>query len=166
MLNIEQLYKHHYLWLHQWLRKRLGCDANAADITQDTFLRLLDTVKPAQELAQPRAFLRTTAKNLIVDKARRQTIEAAFLEQLSLSMQLDDPHYPSAELICEAIEVLTQLTALLSHVPEKAALAFRLHYLDGMKQQEVARTMKVSARTVRAYLAQVLVNMQRLGIGQ
>lgn len=159
---IELLYKDHHLWLFRWLRKRLGCADNAADIAHDTFMRLFDSAHSLSTIEQPRAYLTSTAKNLIIDKARRKAVEAAFLEQLALAMQQDNVHYPSPDLIHDAIEILTQLSVLLSCVPKKAAQAFKLHYLDGLKQQAVAEEMGVTSRTVRAYLTQVLVKIQRL----
>ncbi|MET0125075.1 MAG: sigma factor, partial [Pseudomonas caspiana] len=41
MQRVDTLYRDHHGWLHGWLRKRLGDREQAADIAQDTFLRLL-----------------------------------------------------------------------------------------------------------------------------
>jgi RNA polymerase sigma factor (sigma-70 family) len=160
--HIEWLYKQHHNWLFCWLRKKLGCESNAADIAHDTFLRLFTSSQPLTDIEQPRAFLTSTAKNIIIDKARRHAVEKAFLEQLALRAEQETLHYPSPELIHDAIELLTSLSYILSSVPAKAAEAFRLHYLEGMKQSGVAEIMQVSSRTVRSYLALVLVQINRL----
>ena len=59
-LDIDQLYSDHHGWLHGWLRSRLGNAADAADLAQDTFLRVL-LKQELLELRTPRAFLRTIA---------------------------------------------------------------------------------------------------------
>ena len=38
---VSHLYQDHHGWLQGWLRRRLGCAENAADLAQDTFARLL-----------------------------------------------------------------------------------------------------------------------------
>ena len=38
---VQTLYSTHHSWLNRWLRSRLGNAADAADMAQDTFVRLL-----------------------------------------------------------------------------------------------------------------------------
>ncbi|WP_033388268.1 sigma factor, partial [Pseudomonas psychrophila] len=39
--TVEVLYLDHHSWLTGWLRSKLGCPQSAADLAQDTFMRLL-----------------------------------------------------------------------------------------------------------------------------
>ena len=39
--SLDALYKGYHGWLLSWLRRRLDCPHNAADMAQDTFTRLL-----------------------------------------------------------------------------------------------------------------------------
>ncbi|WP_276204144.1 sigma factor, partial [Delftia tsuruhatensis] len=39
--DVATLYSDHHGWLLGWLRKRLGNAFDAADLTQDTYVRLL-----------------------------------------------------------------------------------------------------------------------------
>lgn len=39
--SLETLYADHHGWLRGWLGRRLGNSSDAADLAQDTFLRLL-----------------------------------------------------------------------------------------------------------------------------
>ncbi|WP_312155700.1 sigma factor, partial [Pseudomonas sp.] len=41
IIPLEVLYGTHRGWLHGWLRRSLGCSQQAADLAQDTFVRLL-----------------------------------------------------------------------------------------------------------------------------
>lgn len=61
-LSIETLYCDHHGWLFRWLRGRLGNAADAADLAQEAFLRLLG--KPCQfdSSESARAYLRAMAK--------------------------------------------------------------------------------------------------------
>ena len=62
---VQALYSSHHGWLHTWLRNRLGNAADAADLAQDTFVRLLQRTERV-ELKAPRAFLRTIAQGLVI----------------------------------------------------------------------------------------------------
>ncbi len=52
---VQTLYSDHHGWLHTWLRGKLGNAADAADLAQDTFVRLLQRREQLQ-LNAPRAF--------------------------------------------------------------------------------------------------------------
>ena len=39
---VHNLYASHHGWLRNWLRKRLGNTFDAADLAQDTFIRIIE----------------------------------------------------------------------------------------------------------------------------
>jgi DNA-directed RNA polymerase specialized sigma24 family protein len=94
--ELRALYRDHHGWLFGWLRKKLGCAHNAADLAQDTFLRIIASRDALLGVREPRAYLTTTAKRLLVDRARRRAIEQAYLDELAhLAESL--PGHPSPE---------------------------------------------------------------------
>ncbi|MFP3498994.1 sigma factor, partial [Pseudomonas sp. SIMBA_059] len=79
---VHTLYEDHHSWLCGWLRSKLGCMEHAADLAQDTFIRVL-TLRKAAELQQPRAYLSSVARSLMIDMFRRRAVEQAYLETLA-----------------------------------------------------------------------------------
>ncbi len=77
---MHALYSEHHGWLQNWLRGKLGCAADAADLAQDTFLRIL-LKRELREIGMPRAFLRTIARGLVIDHWRREELQRAYLEK-------------------------------------------------------------------------------------
>ena len=79
--QVGALYSLHHGWLQGWLTSRMGNACEAADLTQDTFLRVLLAVgrsEPALRLdvlQEPRAYLTTVAKRLLFNHYRRQSLE-------------------------------------------------------------------------------------------
>ena len=70
--QIAALYAGHHGWLQGWLRRRLGNACDAADLAQDTFIRLLTA--PAGDipsLREPRAYLATVAAQQARDMVER-----------------------------------------------------------------------------------------------
>lgn len=51
--EITELYSEHHSWLFTWLRRKLGCTHNAADVAQDTFARILHTRESVTGIREP-----------------------------------------------------------------------------------------------------------------
>ena len=99
IIPLEVLYGTHRGWLHGWLRRSVGCSQQAADLVQDTFLRLLVRGQSVDARA-PRALLARIARGLVIDHWRRDALERAYLDALA---QLPEASHPSPEVRYEAL---------------------------------------------------------------
>ena len=149
---VETLYANHHGWLRDWLHRRLRDSFTAADLTHDTFLRVLSR-QPQVVIREPRALLTTIAKGLVLDLRRHQRIENAYLEALA---QLPETLAPLPEVQVIAIEALAEIDRRLDGLPLRVRQAFLLSQLDGLKQSEIAIQLRVSVPTVRRYVASAL----------
>lgn len=150
---LGDLYREHQPWLKLWLQRRLGCSHNAADLAQDTFVRLL--AKPEQEsLNNPRAYLRTIAHGLLVNWFRRKDLERAYLEALAA---LPEAEAPSPELRHQLLEMLEAVDQMLHQLPTPVRQAFLLAQIEGLKYEEIAAQMGISLITVKRYMKQAFV---------
>lgn len=159
---VEVLYADHHGWLKSWLRRKLGCSDQAADLAQDTFLRLLTTKEVLTDLAEPRAYLTTTARRLMLDRLRRERIEQAYLQALALAADPLQQTAPSPEAVLGAVQAVEQLAAALAALAPKGREAFLLHYLEDESQPAVAQRLGISVRMVQKYLAQGLVRCHHI----
>ncbi|NVD96403.1 sigma-70 family RNA polymerase sigma factor [Massilia sp. BJB1822] len=150
--GIAALYADHHGWLLGWLRRRLRDSVDAADLAQDTFIRLLskDAPPPIQE---PRALLTTIAQGMVANLQRRRQLEQAYLQALAA---LPEPLAPSPECRAIVLETLLEIDRLLDGLPGKVREAFLLSQLDGMRQGEIAARLDVSLPTVKRYIARAL----------
>ncbi|WP_313624275.1 sigma-70 family RNA polymerase sigma factor [Achromobacter sp.] len=151
-IAVQRLYDAHHGWLFGWLRRRLGNSADAADLAQDTFAGLLGACRrrAMPDLREPRAYLTTIAKRLIVDLYRRLALEQAYLEVLAA---LPQQHAPSEEQRMVVLQTLREVDALLAALPDKVRVAFLLSQLDGLTYEQIGVEMGVSVRTVKRYMA-------------
>ncbi|MCY1279680.1 putative RNA polymerase sigma factor FecI [compost metagenome] len=147
---VQQLYSDHHGWLVGWLRRRLDCSANAADLAQDTFVRLIVGQSTPSELREPRHFLVTVAKRVMVDHFRRRALERAYLESLA---NQPEPLDVSPEERLLILETLLALDAMLDGLGAKAKRAFLLSQLQGLGYAEIARRLDVSVSSVTKYIA-------------
>ncbi len=157
--RFHNLYADHHGWLVNWLCRRLGCAHGAADLAHDTFLRILGS-RELPGLREPRAYLTTTANRLLIDRARRQRIEQAYLAELVLAVDRMNGQ-PSPEQILATVEALDHLCVALDGLAEKPRQAFLLHYLDGQTYSVIAAQLGVSTKMVQKYLVKALVHCHR-----
>lgn len=144
--SIHTLYRHHHGWLHSWLRKRLGCSEQAADLAQDTFLRMLGRRHEQIDLRQPRAYLATIARGLLVNHWRHLELERAWSETLAA---LPPALAPSLEEQHLAREALCQVARLLEGLPARTSEIFLLSQLDGLSYPQISRQLGISINVVQ-----------------
>ena len=146
------LFTGHQGWLLQRLLARLRNRAEAEDVTSETFLRVLHAGSLAA-IREPRAYLTTVAKHILLQQWRRRDIEQAYLDTLAL---LPDAVQPSLEERAVLLESLARLARALDTLSPKARAAFLMSQLDGLSYAEIAGKLGVSASMVRQYMAQGL----------
>lgn len=163
--NVQVLYSEHQNWLKSWLYQRLGNSAEAADLTQDTFVRLLvlPSSRHFSSSEQARGYLRATAKNLCIDLWRRKEIEQAWQDTLA---SYPEETVPSAERQAAVLEALEEINQMLSNLPPKAAKAFLLAVVCQMTDAETAIKLGVSDRMVRKYVAKAMLACLKLQASQ
>ncbi|WP_419736445.1 sigma-70 family RNA polymerase sigma factor [Pseudomonas sp. COR18] len=149
--TLHTLYRDHGSWLEGWLRRRMGNAWDAADLSQDTFLRVLSSAQPLVELREPRAFLLTIGKRLLSNFYTRRSLEQAYLEALA---QLPEECVPSPEQRWVWLETLQALDELLDGMPAVVRRAFLWSQLEGLGYRQIAERLQVSERTVKRYMAQ------------
>ncbi|WP_154660647.1 sigma-70 family RNA polymerase sigma factor [Pseudomonas cremoricolorata] len=152
--QFSALYDAHNSWLKRWLFRRLGCREVAADLAQDTFVRILSKGL-APQVERPRALLSTIAHGLFVNLLRRRQLEASYLEALA---SLPETLAPSAEERWQLFEALQAIDALLDGLPARVRTAFLWSQLEGLSHQQIAERLNVSKSSVRQYIARALLH--------
>ncbi|MGE7815738.1 sigma-70 family RNA polymerase sigma factor [Pseudomonas sivasensis] len=155
---VHALYTEHHGWLFGWLRKKLGCPHNAADLSHDTFVRILTSRDALGGMREPRAFLTTTARHLIIDRARRRHLEGTYLRELALTVEMMEQCQQSPEQILVTLEALEQIAFVLDGLALNARQAFLLYFLEGLRQSEIASRLGISERMVRKHLMNALMH--------
>nr|WP_302056151.1 sigma-70 family RNA polymerase sigma factor [Pseudomonas sp. SBB6] len=149
------MFAEHKKALEAFVARRTGNAQVAADLTQESFLRLarLPADKKIDNLP---AFLFTIASNLVRDHQRQ-----------SIRRERLDGGEPSEELACEAPGADEQLSALqeqaLMHeaiqaLPEATRHIFLLYHVDECSYREIGERLQVSPRSVEYQLRRALID--------
>ena len=132
-------------------------------MAQDTFIRLLSAgsyVAPNE----PRAFLATVARRLLMDRGRRQKLEQAYREELARHAEYLE-QAPSAEQVMAAVQALEHIARALQAMAPRMRQVFVLRHLDGLGHAEIAAQLNVSTKTVQNDLVQALLQCHAAGGG-
>ncbi len=156
---VTDLYRTHNSWLMGWLRKKIGCSFDAADLMQDTFSKILQK-DDLGSIKEPRAYLTTVAHGLMVNHVRRKDIERAYLEALENMPEVD---VPSPESLNIMVETLAKIDEMLDGLPERVRSAFLWCQLEGLSHAEIASRLSVSVSSVRQYIAKALLHCLNMG---
>ena len=147
---IEQYYRLHRDELLTFVGSRLGVQAEAEDLVQDLFLRLLsDSNRLLTPLTMP-SLVFTMARNLISDYFRHRRCEQEF----ALLMEGMKHEKTSMESAIFANDTLQILERGLSRLPRQTAEIYRLHLYDGMKVSEISQHLNQDYKAVEYRLGQ------------
>lgn len=156
-LPLQALYTDHHGWLVHWLRRRVHNLHEAADLAQDTFVKLIDQCPG--DLREPRAFLATVARGVLIDHCRRLSLERAYQDTLAL---MPEPVIPSPEERAIVLEALGAIDRMLDGLGPRARSAFLLAQLDGLTYREIAERLGVSLSSVEKYMAAAFRHCYRI----
>lgn len=137
--------------LTRFLRRNWRNEAEIQDLRQEVYVRAFDSAAKARPL-QPKPFLFAIARNLIIDRVRRQRIVAidaiGDLEALNVSMSEALPD----EQVGHAQE-LKRLHAAIAQLPERCRDVVVLRKVQGLSQREVATRLGIAEGTVEKHVA-------------
>ncbi|MBK5474648.1 sigma-70 family RNA polymerase sigma factor [Pseudomonas sp. TH21] len=150
--TLHQLYSEHNSWLKGWLRVRLGNAADASDLAQDTFVRVM-TARHTTPIREPRGYLSAIARSLLIDKSRRRAIEQAYLQALALR---PEPVEVSPEVRLSIIEMLVSIDTLLDGLGTRTREIFLAVQLEGLSYVAAGERFGVSVTTVKNHLVRAM----------
>lgn len=150
--TVAVLYAHHHGWLKGLLRKKIGCSDTAADLAQDTFIRLL-SASNTPVILEPRKYLATIANALVVDRFRRKAIEAAYLETLAA---WPEPLAISPEERALILETLVAIDRMLDALGTRTRDIFMLAQFEGLTYAQIGEQLGVSVTTVKNHMVRAL----------
>jgi RNA polymerase sigma-70 factor (ECF subfamily) len=151
---VHSLYCDHHGWLQGWLRKRLGNSFDAADLAQDTFVRVLKA-RSASEIREPRHYLSTIAKGLLVDLFRRRSLEQSYLDALACVPEAEQPSLEEQAILLEA---LLEIDRMLDGLGAKVKQTFILSQFEGLPYPDIAQRLGISLRSVNNYMAKAMAH--------
>ncbi|WP_257624644.1 RNA polymerase sigma factor [Variovorax boronicumulans] len=132
--------------LTRFLRRNWRDEAEIPDLRQDVYVRVYESAFKAMP-EQVKPFVFATARNLLIDRARRAQIVSieAVAELESLDLSVDDL---TPERHVAGRGELRMLQAALEVLPLKCRRIVEMRKIDGLSQREVAAQLGITEDTV------------------
>lgn len=144
--------------LLNFLARQVNDRETAADLAQESYVRVLSAQHSGQAVLDMRALLYRTARNLLIDQHRR----AGLRRHDDLDAIPEDRHPPAPQHLQpeEALasqQVIRAYVAAIETLPPRCREAFVLHVFDELGQAQVARRMGISVSMVEKHVVRGMV---------
>ena len=150
LAGFEGLYERHYEAVFRAALRVTGSPADAEDVLQTVFLRMLSRSEQAAAAAWPAAYFRRAAVNAAVDLLRRRSLHA--------ETAYDDraPH----AAVEPALLLKEQLRRAIATLDSEDATLFLLRYVEGLSNQELADLFELEKNNVAVRLHRIRLRLQ------
>ena len=150
--EVEALSRRMHPALIAFFTRRVRNRAEAEDLTQEVFVRL---VRTQTQLQSADAYVFQIAANLLRDKARADRVRHDYAEAKSLEDYLGidtlDPYIIAADR-----QELAKLSDLMTKLPEKTRRIFMLYRVEHIDKHSIAESFGVSIRMVEIHVKRAL----------
>ena len=149
--TLDSLYRSEAKALRAWLARRVDQGA-VDDLAQEVFLRAA-CCPQLVHLHNPRGFLRRIARNLIIDRARRQE-RSRSVERLLATIETATA--PQQEEGLHERETLAAFESSLAHLPARTARIFAMSRVERKTYRQISEELKIAPSTVEYHMMRAL----------
>lgn len=154
----EQIFKDHHQKIFRLAFSITKSHQQSADIVQEVFLKLWEHRAELENLENVEGWLRSVAKNKIIDFLRKSASDEQKLNLLWKKLQKAAHH---SVHILEAKEAEYILYQAINELPQQRRQVFRMNREGGLSYQEIADELSISKHTVKNQLWLALRFLQK-----
>lgn len=164
-LSIEGLDARFRRPLMSYFKRRVGDHAEAEDLTQQVFMRLLAT-EDFERVEQAEGYVFTVAANLLKDRGRRASRRGEHVvigpnPDLVAELTREAVEDRSPERVLMGRETLADVLRTLDGLGEKTRDIYILFRLENMKQREIAALLGIGQSTVEKHVVKATLHIAR-----
>jgi RNA polymerase sigma-70 factor (ECF subfamily) len=168
-VQFETLVETHYRRVYNLVYRMINHEADAADLTQEVFLRIYRALPRLRAEGAQNAWIRRIATNVCLDylRRRRSTPPTTSLD-VSHAPEFDGPQVwdvpdPSGEpdRLLASQERMQLLHSAIQSLPDDYRTVVVLHHIEQMRVEEIAETLQVPPGTVKSRLSRARSALKR-----
>lgn len=153
-----ELFEEHNQALVCFLAAKLNSEAEAMDVAQEAYVRLLQLDR-FDTLSFPRAYLFRVAANIAMDHLRKRAVrQREDTREHILFERLRTEPGPEGKVIDE--QQLSLIKQAVRKLPKKCRKAFGLYLFGDRSVRDIAAEMGLSNRMIRYYISRGLAHCQ------
>lgn len=157
----KKIYEEHSDSIFRFCLIRTSNREQALDLTQETFLRLWQTLEKQDEVSNYRAFLFTIARHLIIDWYRKK-------KSISLDKMVDDedmPYDPPDEKTLDNTELGAEgryLINKINELPPTYKDSVYLRFVENLTPIEISSILNLSVNAVSVRINRGLEELRKI----
>jgi RNA polymerase sigma-70 factor (ECF subfamily) len=151
---LHTLHDLYYPGLRSFASHLLGDAPAAEDVVADVFIVLWKKQKDFSTLQQVKAFLYISTRNACINHVKKAQRDVAMKEGFSNYLSADYEEFALNEMI--RMEVLQQIREAIEHLPAQCRKVFKMCYVEGLSNAEVAELCQISVNTVKNHKVKAL----------
>jgi RNA polymerase sigma-70 factor (ECF subfamily) len=163
----EELVDLHYRRIYNLVFRMVRSEPDAADITQDTFVRAYRALPRLRAEAAVNTWIRRIAVNLCLDFIRKRnsipppaSLDHHFGADGESGWDVIDPS-GEPERLLSSKESVRLLNRAIETLPDDYRLVILLHHIDDMRVDEIAAAMRVPPGTIKSRLSRARRELRR-----
>ena len=164
----EILVGRHRQRVYQYAYSRVRNEQDAADLSQETFVKAWRAIRGFKKTAQFSTWLYRITTNLVIDSARRRErrpevpFEEAIDPDADANVEIPPSNQPSPTDEAQRKELRQQIDAALLELSPEHRAVLQLREFDGFDYAEIAKAVGCSLGTVMSRLHYARKHMQKL----
>ncbi|KQP16111.1 sigma-70 family RNA polymerase sigma factor [Pseudorhodoferax sp. Leaf265] len=144
--------------LLNFLARQVSDRDAAADLAQESYVRVLAVQHAGRSIVDVRALLYRTAHNLLIDRHRRASVRRhEDLDTVPEHAQPRAPAHLQPDEALAAMQVVRAYVAAIEALAPRCREAFVLHVFDGLSHAQVGQRMGISASMVEKHIVRAMV---------
>lgn len=151
---LEGIYRQYRAMLVGYVQRTFGLGPpDPEDVTHAAFARFAQLDHP-EDVRNPAAFLRATARHIVIDSYRRDGRTAAVLDDIRVLEQ--NGHDVDAEIVLSSKQELARVDLALRQLKPQQRVAFLMHRVDELSYAEIGARLGISESGARKLVARAL----------
>ncbi|MDY3105114.1 MAG: RNA polymerase sigma-70 factor [Prevotella sp.] len=139
---------------------RLLVYGDMEDVVQDAFVDLWHRRNAMDDAAHIKSFLYRAVYTKSLNVIKHRSVVSGYAAECSalemMRLAYCDPDSNPVDMNLENQELREKIDAAIDDLPDKRRQIFKMSYLHGMSNKEIAQIMDISVRTVEAQLYKAL----------
>ena len=164
----EALFHRYQKRIYNLVYRMVGNEQDAADLTQEVFVRVYNSLHTLRAGEALMGWLRTVAVNITRDHFRK-TSRKVRTDSLDSKIQLDDGEVEreiedwsnNPERALDRKDVQEAVQRAMNSLSDEHRIIVTMHHIEGMDVKEIAKMLKVPVGTVKSRLARARGELKR-----
>lgn len=164
----EEIFDRYRRRVYNLVYRMVANESDAADLTQEVFVKVFTTLPSLKSERAFPAWLRTVATNTVLDHLRRRpNVPSESLDERTIlgddqSVEREIPSWSdNPERATETKTLQEAVQRAISSLEDDHRIVVVLHHIEGLDVQQIAKMLRVPEGTVKSRLARAREHLKR-----